>query len=422
MPNAISAPHKAHIPLPTQQAHIKGQPEVVVLAMDPSMINALADGVANKMTTQELTGKTGTEVPVELRAPTMTVGEAAQTIGNVMAKLPVLLAGLAAAVDPVLTEPGTEVRVTEGAVSSVQSQGADIARGDITGAQEANGADVDIADRSSNVGAWIKSNPFANLLSLLRQLLLKFEAMDRENGSKMVILQREMTIQAGDKGVEKAREGLIGAIGSTVVMTGIGAAGVKQSLNSSKMRTDSNIGNLNKANTSAVSAASNKHDLKANALPSAELRPARNVDGSQVAKSTGQAQDSADLQSDLAARSKAQITNRNEVTTQPEATALNSTHSERMAMAEIPAARAAFLAMMSPSLGATITAGVNIEAEMTAAEVLLLQNVAETFKRVADSHQDQQMKNRDAREATGQMLEALLNLAASTSSHIIQKS
>lgn len=420
MATGIISNTAAFQPLLSHESKTRQNPDVKATGMDSATMAALVAGLAAQMVVD--TGKTAVDSLVNLRAPAIPLSEATALLSGIMSKLPVLLAQLAGASDPVKTEAGTEARLAEAAAATVMMRGVGDAQGDTGATQQPNGIDADAADRSANMGAWIQSSPFANLLTLLRQLLLKFEAMDRRNGSQMVIMQREMTIVAGERGVQKARENLGGAVGAAAVMGGIGAAGMKQSLNSTSIRTNSNVGNLNAANASGLSAATTKHGLKANALPSAELRPARNIDGSTVSKGSGNVHPAADLQDDISARSTSQITNRNEVTTRSHSSIQQEAHSAEMARAEVPAANALFLNAMGPSVGATVTAGVNIEVEATEAERQLVINVAETLKRVADAHQDQQMKNRDMREATTQMLESLMNLIASTSSHIIQKS
>jgi hypothetical protein len=91
------------------------------------------------------------------------------------------------------------------------------------------------------------------------------------------------------------------------------------------------------------------------------------------------------------------------------------------ARAQIPASNAMMLNMLAPSIGGTVSAGVNIEAEMTEAERQLALQVADVFRRIADEQQDQSVKTRDMRDAAAQLFESLLNLVSSTSAHIIGK-
>jgi hypothetical protein len=108
-------------------------------------------------------------------------------------------------------------------------------------------------------------------------------------------------------------------------------------------------------------------------------------------------------------------------TAKSEAATLHADDAEVRALAQIPASNAMMLNMLAPGIGGTVGAGVNIEAEMTESERQLMLNVAETFKRVADEQQDQATKTRDMRDATAQLVDSLMNLMASTSSHQISK-
>ncbi|RRU21172.1 hypothetical protein [Stenotrophomonas sp. 278] len=420
MTTAIISNTPAFQPLLSRESKAQESAEIKAAGMDSATLAALVAGLAAQMVVD--TGKTAVHSLVNLRAPAIPLSEASALLSGIMSKLPTMLAQLAGASDPVKTEAGTEARLAEAAAATVMMRGVGDAQGDTGATQQPNGIDADAADRSANMGAWIQSSPFANLLTLLRQLLLKFEAMDRRNGSQMVIMQREMTIVAGERGIQKARENLGGAIGATLLTGAIGGAALKQSMKSTSMQTDSNIRHQNTANGASVGAAGQSHATKAAGLPSAQHRAARNVDGDPVKSSGTQGSPAADLQDDASSYTSEIKTAVNEVSAYGNSDALQAAHAYRMAESQIPASNAVMLNMMAPSIGGTISAGVQIEAETTEAERQLMLNVAETLKRVADAHQDQQMKNRDMREATTQMLESLMNLIASTSSHIIQKS
>ncbi len=420
MATGIISNTAAFQPLLSHESKTRQNPDVKATGMDSATMAALVAGLAAQMVVD--TGKTAVDSLVNLRAPAIPLSEATALLSGIMSKLPVMLAQLAGASDPVKTEEGAEARLAEAAAATAMMRNLADAPADTSATQQPNGIDADAADRSANLGAWIQSSPFANLLTLLRQLLLKFEAMDRHNGSQMVIMQREMTIVAGEKGIQKARENVAGAVGSTFVMMAVGAAAMRQTAKSTNIQTDSNIKNQNAANRVSVGASDQSHATKAGGLPTAQHRPARNMDGSAVKASEVQGSPAADLQDDVTSYTSEIKTAVNGVTAQGDSDALQALHSHRMAESQIPASNAVMLNMMAPSIGGTISAGVQIEAETTEAERQLMLNVAETLNRVADAHQDQQMKNRDMREATTQMLESLMNLIASTSSHIIQKS
>lgn len=352
--------------------------------MSPEQIRALAQAVAGEITAAE--GGTAIEQLVNLRAPTIPLSEAATLLRGIIAKLPELLAGLVPT-DPIKTEPGTERRLTEAAAThAVRNDPA--VQPDTTFAEPPTGGDVEAADRLANPGPWIKGNPFANLLSFLRELLLRFEAMDRQNNSKMIILNREMTIRAGELGVEKAKQNVTATALALGVTTLVGAAAVQQSFKSTKIQTDSNVNHLNKANRTAVDSSRANHAARSNPLPSAEHRGARNLDGSAVKQPGGDARAAADLQDDMTSHTSAMKQTTREVASERDADVLQSAHALRMAQSQMPATNAVFLNTISSSAGGTANAGMQIEVEMTEAERRLVENAGETFKRTADAHQD----------------------------------
>ncbi|WP_313456210.1 hypothetical protein [Stenotrophomonas sp.] len=390
---------------------------IKVEEMSTAQVANLSHAVAERLIAE---GRTAGGERVDLRAPTIPLGEAATLLRGIISKLPAMLAGLVP-IDPIKTEPGTELRLTEAAaVNAVRTDAA--GQPDATFAEPATGGDVEAADRLANLGAWIKGNPFANLLTFLRQLLLEFEAMDRRNNSQMIILNREMTIRAGELGVEKAKQNVVATALAAGVTAAVGGAAVHQSFKSTKIQTDSNVKHLNNANRTAVDSSRTSHAARSNPLPSADHRGARNLDGSAVKQSGGDARPAADLQDDMTSYTSAMKQTSRQVASERDPDILQSAHAYRMAQSQIPASNAMFLNTISSSAGGVANAGMQIEVEQTEAERLLIQSVAETFKRVADAHQDQQVKNREMREATGQLLETLMNLAASTSSHVISKS
>lgn len=399
------------------ETKVRADTPIEVEEMSAAQIANLTYAVAERLISE---GRTATGELVNLRAPTIPLGEAATLLRGIIARLPAMLAGLVPT-DPIKTEPGTELRLTEGAAANALRNDAAM-QSDTTFSEPATGADVEAADRLVNLGAWIKGNPFANLLTFLRQLLLEFEAMDRRNNSQMIILNREMTIRAGELGVEKAKQNVVAAALAAGVTAAVGGAAVHQSFKSTKIQTSSNVDHLNKAHRTAVDSSRTSHAARSNPLPSAEHRGARNLDGSAVKQQSGDARAAADLQDDMTSYTSAMKQTTRGVASEKDADLLQSAHAYRMAESQIPASNAMFLNTISSSAGGVANAGMQIEVELTAAEVLVIQAAAEAFKHIADAHQDQQMKNREMREATGQLLETLMNLAASTSSHIISKS
>lgn len=391
--------------------------------MSDATLTALAEAIANKMVIEsgEGDGRTGAPPAANLRASTQSLEEASETLAGIVNKLPMMLAALLGSQDPIQSEEGAEVRAVEGAAATL------VARTSLDGAAAAStaapvtGADPDIADRSANAGAWIKSSPFSNLLALLRQLLLKFETLDRENSARMVIMQRDITILAGDKGVEKARESFGGAIGAAVMTGAIGGAGLRQSFKSTSVKTASTSDNAVSGNKFNAAAKTSSGGFKGNSTPAAEMRPARGLDNKPTQVGKGDERPSAALEADA----HVELTGFRKIATDDSLSHgvkdIHSDHSESLARAEIPGANAMMLNMMAPGIGATVSAGVQIDAEMTEAERQLALQVADVFRRIADEQQDRAAKTRDMRDAATQLFESMLNLMSSTAAHIISK-
>ncbi|WP_312327580.1 hypothetical protein [Stenotrophomonas sp.] len=391
--------------------------------MDAQTLRTLTEAVASRMLVEGENGDGRTaEAPVaNLRASTISLREASERLAGIVSELPVILSALLGTQDPLKSEEGATVRAAEGAAAQAPLLAARDGAAMATATEGTTGVDADVGDRSANAGAWIASSSFSNLLALLRQLLLKFEKLDRDNSTKMVIMQREITILAGDKGVEKARENLGGTIGAAVMTGAIGGAALKQTFKSNSIQTDSMKSNLNAGNNTKVSAEASSGGIRSSATPSDELRPARNLNGSPVESARGSERAAADLQADTSVDRHAidaTMKATGQKTTE-EAQQLN--HGMEMARSQIPASQGMMLNMLAPGIGATVSSGVQIESEMTEAERQLALQVADVFRRIADEQQDQSAKTRDMRDAAAQLFESMLNLMSGTSAHIISK-
>lgn len=410
--------------LPNLKASVENTVEAgQTVPMDAQTLRTLTEAVAGKMLVEGENGDGRTaEAPVaNLRASTISLREASERLAGIVSELPVILSALLGTQDPLKSEEGATVRAAEGAAAQApilaSRDGAAVA----TTAEGTIGVDADVGERSANAGAWIASSPFSNLLALLRQLLLKFEKLDRDNSTKMVIMQREITILAGDKGVEKARENLGGTIGAAVMTGAIGGAALKQTFKSNTIQTASMKSNLNAGNNTKVSSEASSGGIRSSATPSDELRPARNLNGSPVESARGSERPAADLQADTSVDRHAidaTIKSTGQKTSE-ESNQLN--HGMEMARSQIPASQGMMLNMLAPGIGATVSSGVQIESEMTEAERQLALQVADVFRRIADEQQDQSAKTRDMRDAAAQLFESMLNLMSSTSAHIISK-
>lgn len=259
------------------------------------------------------------------------------------------------------------------------------------------------APRQAPEDGWIVRTAFSELLALLRQLLLRFEKMDRDHSVNMVNLSREMTITAGERGVKKAQETLGGAIGGGIVMGSVGAAAVQQSMKSTKVKVDS---------------------TKVNKVGAQKTGAAGQV-GSEIDAPTGTAGVSGGAGASVAAEptppSPAMGNNTTENKTKSHVTRKFNEDDIQHTRAQIRQTTATTLNLMAPSTNAIVTSGVGIQAEATEAERQMALHVVDVYKRTADEEQDQANKTRDQRDATAQLVDSLLNIMMSTSGHIIQR-
>ncbi len=421
MPNGISVAFntQSYQSGSTHEAKSRADGPVPAKAMTAATVALLVNAVTEQLVQIDPgSGRTGVDTPVELRAPNMTVGEARTTLTSILAKLPILLGALLGTQDPLQHEPGAEQRATEGAAGMLPVRIIDGVQQPALNAP-ATGVDADVASRSANAGYWLASNPLSNLLTLLRQLLLKFEDMERKHGSNMIIVQLETVIEAGKRGVEKAKENLGGQIGATMLMGAVGGYATKKTAESTDLVKKSHVNNMNEGNASNIAVHGSRANLKSTTTPTANHRPARDADGTPVTGGTDANRPDAVLQADMDADLKPMGHGVLDQTSAPHNEALQSDHAFTAAHAQIPASHAMLLNMLGPSLAASVTAGVQIEAEMTEAERQLLLNFAETMKRIADGHLDQQNKTREMREGASDLLDKLQSLVANTGNQII---
>lgn len=281
--------------------------------------------------------------------------------------------------DPALTLPAAQARVAtlKEVLSSALQPSPE--------APPSRGSDAPTGSRNAPSqapkGGWMANSSFSQLLALLRELLLRFEKMERDQSSRVVEMARDMTITAGEKGVRKANESFGGAVGGMVVMGAVGAAGMQQSIKGSTTQTSS---------------------MRKTAMPGDREKLA-----STLTSDTSGAVVRADspMQKITSPGSNAE--------------SLNPVHQQAMAEAQVPIARAYLLNQVASASNGLVTSGVNIQAETTEAERQMALQVMDVQRRVADEEQDQANKTRDQRDATAQLVDTLLNMQASTSGHII---
>jgi hypothetical protein len=391
--------------------------------MDASLMSALAADVAEKLMGQdggEEKHVGAAQAIAELRIPVMGIKDASVLLAASITKLSLMLSAVTGSQDPIKSEQGASAQATEGAAVQFPARGGTDGLAVAPSAATVTGADADIAGRSANAVVGFKPSRFADLLALLRQVLLSFEKLDRDNSARMVIMQREMTINAGDKGVEKAKESVLGNVTGGLVTAAVGLAGLKQSNKSTSMQTESMATNLKKANATDVRVHDARGQVKAHSAPADLQRPARGIDGSSSAATPAGGRAAADLQADADVDLRPKNVVAVAQSEKSDVAELQLQHSSIMAQAQKFNSNSIMLNMVSTAAGGSVTSAIGVAAEMTEGERQLLLNVAETLKRVADQQQDQSVKTRDMRDSAAQLWETLQSHVTNTSSQIIQ--
>ncbi len=373
----------------------------------------------------------------QLAAPAVSADAARETLAGLQPRLGEALQRALGSHDPISTEANATRQASEGAASqqgSARLSAADAARDD---------AAIGPGEGASSGGnRWLVDSPMTTLLVMLRELLIKLEALDRKEGMRNIERSRHMTEMAGQKGIQKAEQNLGGAIGGALVTGAVGAAGLKQSMKSTGMQVRSAKNNLqagNKVNaatqrsegmvktTISERSAVNASSQSTTHVSSSTRSPQVANDGAQVAAG-GAAGSEARLEvSQTQHESLSSETSRTMQMTevaqsQPqagEAAAAMAAHTELMARAQVPASQAMLLNMMAQSAGNTIVAGVGISAEMTEAQRLMAQHASDTFQKIADNEKEQGARVRESRQAAADVAQTLIRMAADTSHGIV---
>lgn len=339
-----------------------------------------------------------------LRAPSRTESQAREALGGLEPRLREMLAKVIGTLEQTSTDPGAVARVSEGVASLLASAGP-------RSAERQAAADEPAAGNAEGVGArlnrWLVDNPMSQWLALFREVAIRLQAMEQNVGMQNLAMTHSMAVVAGQKGIEKANENLVGTALGAAVTGGIGAAGLGKSLQASNMQQRSVTNNLRPGNQVNVATARSSGMMNAHATPSAQLRPERSMGGTT-------------LQADSAARTDPM---RNVALSQPQQAEVADAHAaftELNAKAQKPAAQAMMLNMLAQASGNTVAAGVGIAAEATEAEKLLAQNASETFQKIADSSKEQAGRTREVRQAAADVAQTLVRMQADTSSAIVR--
>lgn len=389
--------------------------------MDAATLANLTEAVAERLLNPGRdSGRTGSSaMPVDLRAP-IPLEEAKELVANVSGKLEALLSALIGGNDPIQTDDGAEVLASEGAVAQVQpaallrKPAVEYASQPVTVGDSTTGA------RPSSSGPMLTSSRAFMLLVMLRELLQDFERLAREEGTQMVFLQQKMTEVSGKLMVEAARERFGGAMAATIFTAAIGGFAMKRMNDSANVQTGSMATNQLKANKTSIQVSDARGQVKAHATPAEDIRRARNIDGSPVSPRADGGRARADLQADTDVDVRSMKPSASGQTNGATENDRQRVHSENMANAQKIAAQGVLGNMVAAPVGNIGAATMEIESKFTDSEQQLMALAAETFKRVADEHQDHAVRNREMRDATTQLVESLMSLQASTSGDIIR--
>lgn len=392
-------------------AGTKGK-QAEAVPMDADVAKTLSDAAVNaqRVGYQGNQGGEGAAPPVELRQSDIPFEDARTNLAGITPRIRETLSALVGARDPIKTEEGAAIKASEGAAG--QSAVRTIAEAPPSVEQQET--------RKAAFSGFLESSPFTRLAALLRKILLDSKANDLKSSADMTTMQREVTIVATDKGIEKARSDFGGAMGSMALTGAIGGAALKQTVTSTDMQTKSLQRNMNNANKASISAENGRAGIKASGTPSDQLKPAQNIDSGPVSKAEGGSRPAADLQGDMEADRATMEAVGKHNSQHAAADPLQNGHSLRMAQAQVPASNAIMLNMLGPSVGNSLQAGVGINGAMLDAERQVKMNDAETSRRIADAHHEQSIRHSESFDAAAQSLEQFMNRVESTGNHIIQ--
>lgn len=394
---------------------------VEVVPMDAGVVQTLSEAAvhAQQPGRQHHRASEAGQPPVDLRQSTVSYQDAGTTLAGILPRIREALVAAVGGRDSIKSEEGAAVKASEGAagqtaVRTLAEAPAPVAQ------QDGVGAGPEATARTKDFSGFLESSPFARLANLLRKILLDSKANDLKSSADMTTMQREVTIVATEKGVEKARSDFGGAMGSMATTATIGGAAMRQTFKSTNMQTDSIKDNLNNANKAAISAENGRGGIKASGTPSDQLQPAQNLDTGPVPKATGNARQSADIQSDSEADRATMESLGSKNAQHADADTLQAAHSLYTAKAQIPASNAVMLNMLGPGVGNSLQAGIGINGAMLDAERQVKLNDAETSRRIADAHHEQSVRHGESFDAAAQSLEQFKNRVESTGNHIIQ--
>lgn len=393
----------------------------IIMAMDPSIVRTLSDAAASRQAGE---GKPeGHMGPIiQLPASRLTIEEARDLLAGIVNRLPLMLLGPVAPQDPIQTEEGASVRMTEGVAAQLSSTGADT--GSETAGREggATGTDADLIPSSRGGGGFFTFSEFVNLLIALRDLLLKFEAQDLRNGAEMTKIKLQTAVFAGQKQEEAAQQNFSTSVAAAAVGASIGAASMQRTYKSISQQTGSLKSNVAEGNQTSAITASAQGGTRHHTAPSAEMRPASNIDGSVPGAARGNARPAADIQGDLDADIPVmnQSAKRSGLGEVPDTN--QAWHAAVMAKSQKIQVQATTLGMMFPAITGTITAGGQTFSQATLVVSDVAKQEADIIGSAGKLHQEQVTNTRALREAIAQLFASLLALQQSTNDHIIQRS
>lgn len=416
MPHAIGAANNAASLLVTQRAEHALREDTVRPAEISDhtralIVSTLAAGV---LAHSDGTGKAQGHNPVDFRAPEYTPEQANALFFAGLAKAERLLAAINGSQDPAANEEGAAHRLTEAVAAGIPAS-AEPSRHQSVPSE----APQDILDPAPEMGVWLTSDKLVSLMVALREAIQELERQNIEHAGRMRTIQLDAARSGAQKGVDAAEVNIMAAAVGAFVATGFGAVAMSQQYKSTTRQTDSMKLNQNEAQLSSQRVHDVRGAFKANTAPTAELRPARGLDGTPVANTSTTGQPAAAVQADVDVDRSAMRAIANSNTERPVAETLQNLHGLATVDAQRYMHHAMMLQVMGPGLSNTASAAFGVEEKTLLGQQEIARTDVQNFGATASESEDQLRSDRSLRDSATQVAEALLERRASTANQII---
>ena len=416
MPIGISTQTHAPQTLATQQAEniLREQAQQPVEISDETLLLIVSTLASAALTNRAGTEQSQAKTPVHLRAPEYAPEQAAGLFLVSLAKVAQLLAAHNGQRDPVASEEGGAQRVSEGVTVATppRSETPQTVLQTPASAPEVDGT-------PSSFGYYLTTSNIVNLMVALRSLIMQMERENIEQAGRMREIQRDTAIIGARKGVEAAEVAIMAAAVGALAGGGFGLATLQQQTKFTKMQTDSVKLNQNRAQLSSQ----NVHDLhaagKSSTAATADIRPARDIDGNPVAQTPGVQRPSAQVQADVDAnQSPTRAVDLDDID-RPIARVNQNLHDESNIVAQRYMHRAMMLQVAGPGVSATASASFGVEEKTLLGQQEVLRTDVQNHAATASESEDQLRSDRSLRDSAMRVTETLMELQANASNSII---